>query len=114
MAAQSKLRAQADDLLAKFTKIYLSKRPLVQRGLTVAFVLYVLSTTYRSLTARPAKPSSSKGKEKATDNAVDSSEARKPPRVAVSIITHILITEVSDRQPSSTLCFTNVSLPSSK
>ncbi|KAK1236406.1 ATP-binding cassette long-chain fatty acid transporter pxa2 [Marasmius sp. AFHP31] len=80
MAVLSTLRRQQlKDQLALFTKTYSTHRPLVQRILNVGFVLYVLGTTSRGLSARPAKPSSKakKGNEKDTG---------KAPRVAVDAV----------------------------
>lgn len=62
---------------AEFAKAYSKHRPLVQRGLTAGFILYVLGTTYRGLSAKPSSASSRKGKGKGKD------ESGKPPRVAV-------------------------------
>lgn len=82
MAVFSKLRP-SDASLANFTATYATHRPLIQRCLTSGFVLYVLGTTYRGLSARPSKPSTAvgvsngkKGKAKGGDG--------KSPRVAVS------------------------------
>lgn len=78
MAIFSKLRP-SDTSIAQFASIYAVHRPLIQRFLTTGFVLYVLSTTYRGLAARPRKPSSEdrNGKERKRDGT-------KAPRVAVS------------------------------
>jgi ATP-binding cassette subfamily D (ALD) long-chain fatty acid import protein len=73
MAVFSKFRP-SDASLAHFTATYATHRPLIQRCLTSGFVLYVLSTTYRGLSARPSKPAR-KG-HKGGDG--------KAPRVAVS------------------------------
>lgn len=62
---------------AEFAKAYLKHRPLVQRGLTAGFILYVLGTTYRGISAKPSSASSRKGKGKGKD------DSGKPPRVAV-------------------------------
>jgi ATP-binding cassette, subfamily D (ALD), peroxisomal long-chain fatty acid import protein len=80
MAIFSKLRP-SDTSIAQFASIYAAHRPLTQRFLTTGFVLYVLSTTYRGLAARPRKSSSEdrKGKERKHDDA-------KAPRVAVSSV----------------------------
>jgi len=73
MAVSSKFRL-SDASLAHFAATYATHRPLIQRCLTSGFVLYVLSTTYRGLSARPSKPAR-KG-HKGGDG--------KAPRVAVS------------------------------
>lgn len=64
---------------AEFAKAYSNHRPLVQRGLTAGFVLYVLGTTYRGLSARPSSSSVRKGKGKGKGK----DDSGKPPRVAV-------------------------------
>ena len=89
MAVQSTLRPTKQHL-AQLAKLYASHRPLIQQFLNVAFVLYVLSTTYRSVSARPTAKSSSKGKEKAREESPLS--AKKPPRVAVRLASSRTIT----------------------
>lgn len=82
MAIISKLRP-GDTALAKFATTYASYRPFIQRGLTSGFVIYVLATTYRGLSARPSRPSNaSNQKGKGADG--------KSPRVAVGINSIIL------------------------
>lgn len=88
MAIFSKLRP-TEASLANFAASYATHRPLIQRGLTSGFVLYVLASTYRGLSARPSKSSSKsddsnsgkrgKGKGKKGGDG-------KSPRVAVSVI----------------------------
>lgn len=69
--------------IAQLTAAYARHRPLIQRGLTAAFVLYVLSTTYNGLFARAgAATRNTKGKGKAKGDGKDA-ESKKPPRVAV-------------------------------
>ncbi|KAF8349790.1 ABC transporter transmembrane region 2-domain-containing protein [Amanita rubescens] len=65
MAVQSSLR------LSRFANAYATHRPLVQKALNIAFVFYVLASTYRSYAGRPA-PSSKKHRDgKSTRVAVD-------------------------------------------
>ncbi|KAI0823032.1 adrenoleukodystrophy protein [Trametes gibbosa] len=82
MAAQSKLMPTKEQI-AQLASAYSRHRPLVQRGLTVSFVFYVVISTYRSFSARPAaSPSASskrKGKGKETENS-------SKPRVAVDAV----------------------------
>ena len=82
MAVQSTLRP-SKERVAQLVAAYAKHRPLVQRALTASFVIYVISTTYKSLAARPpstsSAPSKRKGKGKEGDGAV------KPARVAVSL-----------------------------
>ena len=56
MATLSKLRS-SDASLASFATSYATYRPLIQRGSTVGFVLYVLASTYRGLSACPSNSS---------------------------------------------------------
>ncbi|KIK99783.1 hypothetical protein PAXRUDRAFT_822399 [Paxillus rubicundulus Ve08.2h10] len=60
MSVLSKLHSSLDKRAAQFSRVYATHRPLVQRGLTVGFVLYVFLATYQGLAARPA---SRKGRE---------------------------------------------------
>lgn len=46
----SKLRP-LDQRVKQLVQVYAAHRPLVQRGLTVGFVLYVLTASYRGLAA---------------------------------------------------------------
>ncbi|KAI8995423.1 adrenoleukodystrophy protein [Trametes punicea] len=82
MVVQSRL-APSKEHIAQLANAYARHRPLVQRGLTVAFVFYVISSTYRGFSSRPAAPSAPsskrKGKGKEGDNA-------SKPRVAVDAI----------------------------
>ncbi|KAH7883863.1 ABC transporter transmembrane region 2-domain-containing protein [Phlebopus sp. FC_14] len=61
MAAVSKLRP-SDKQLADYARAYAAHRPLVQRGLMIGFVLYVLLTSYKGIAARPP-PKLNKGKD---------------------------------------------------
>lgn len=75
----------AKDRLAALTKLYAANRPLIQRSLNIAFALYAVHNTYRSISSRPAQSSSqsvkdSKGKGKEKD---EGEATKKPPRVAV-------------------------------
>ncbi|ESK83486.1 abc fatty acid [Moniliophthora roreri MCA 2997] len=82
MAVLSTLRSKEfKEQLARLSKSYSAHRPLIQRLLNISFVLYVLGTTFKGLSARPTKPSG-KGKGKGKDN----KESGKPPRVAVDAI----------------------------
>ncbi|KAH7927381.1 hypothetical protein BV22DRAFT_1031862 [Leucogyrophana mollusca] len=76
MAALSNIRP-SDAKLAQFAQAYATHRPLIQRGLTAGFVLYVLTTTYRGLAGRPARKRDDKGK---------SGNDGKPTRVAVDAV----------------------------
>ncbi|KAH8100490.1 adrenoleukodystrophy protein [Cristinia sonorae] len=79
----------AKDRLAALTTLYSSNRPLIQRALNIAFALYVVHNTYRSISARPARPDAdgSKGKARATAKAGEDGDAtKKPPRVAVDAV----------------------------
>lgn len=60
--------------IASLSRIYATHRPLVQRGLTAGFVLYVLLTAYQGVVARPTT--------KDSKNAPG--RDGKPARVAVS------------------------------
>ena len=82
MAVQSTLRP-SKERIAQLVTTYAKHRPLVQRGLTLGFVIYVISTTYRSLAARPPSASSS-ASSKRKGKGKDGDAAGKPPRVAVS------------------------------
>lgn len=74
MAVLSKL-LPSDRRIANLSHIYATHRPLVQRGLTTGFVLYVLLTAYQGVVARP--PTKDSKNAPARDG--------KPARVAVSI-----------------------------
>ncbi|KAI0724232.1 ABC transporter transmembrane region 2-domain-containing protein [Cerioporus squamosus] len=76
MAIQSTLRP-SQERIAQLVNAYAQHRPLVQRALTAGFVVYVISTTFRGLSARPAA-SSLKRKGKGKDG-----ESSSKPRVAV-------------------------------
>ncbi|KAI0768602.1 adrenoleukodystrophy protein [Trametes elegans] len=79
---QLKLRPSREHL-SLLASIYARHRPLVQRSITVSFVFYVIASTYRGFSARPAPSSSSssqrKGKGKDADGA-------SKPRVAVDAL----------------------------
>lgn len=76
--ASSKLRP-LDQRAKQLAQAYAAHRPLVQRGLTVGFVVYVLTAAYRSLAARPI---TRREKEKEVADRKDG----KPARVAVDAI----------------------------
>jgi ATP-binding cassette subfamily D (ALD) long-chain fatty acid import protein len=69
------LPSASDHRIANFSRIYATHRPLVQRGLTTGFVLYVLLAAYQGVAARPPT--------KDSKNAL--ARDGKPARVAVSI-----------------------------
>ncbi|RDX56213.1 hypothetical protein OH76DRAFT_1337713 [Lentinus brumalis] len=74
MAIQSTLRP-SQERVAQLVNAYAKHRPLVQRALTAGFIVYVITTTYRGLSARPASSKrTGKGKE---------GESASKPRVAV-------------------------------
>lgn len=73
--ATSKLRP-LDQRAKQLAQAYAAHRPLIQRGLTVGFVVYVLMAAYRSLAARPI---TRREKEKDVADRKDG----KPARVAV-------------------------------
>ncbi|KAI0080024.1 adrenoleukodystrophy protein [Panus rudis PR-1116 ss-1] len=77
-----KLNATTKEHIARLTQAYVSHRPVIQRGLTAGFVLFVLSTTFGSLFAKARHSSGSKG-EKGKGKEEDS---KKPPRVAVDAV----------------------------
>ena len=84
MAVLSTQRSQAlKQQLAQFSKTYATHRPAVQRALNIAFVFYVLGSTYLSLSGGSRKGaddnSSKKGKSRAKKG-----EPGKPVKVAVS------------------------------
>lgn len=75
MVAFSKPRVRQQ--LVQFASFYSQHRPLIQRFLNSAFILYVLGTTYRGLSARPTASKSRKGKDK---------DGKTSPRVAVDAV----------------------------
>ncbi|OBZ79919.1 ATP-binding cassette sub-family D member 2 [Grifola frondosa] len=83
MALHSSLKPSKEHL-ARLASIYSSHRPLIQRGLTIGFAVYVLSTTYRGLSARPVS-SREKGKRK-PKTVGGEPESQKSPRVAVDAL----------------------------
>lgn len=88
MAAFSSLRVKTfNERFARFSKAYAVHRPIVQRVLNIAFIVYVLGSTYRGLSSRPKShnPKQGKGKGKATNERQDG-ETGKAPRVAVSLL----------------------------
>ncbi|RPD81674.1 hypothetical protein L226DRAFT_451207 [Lentinus tigrinus ALCF2SS1-7] len=76
MAIQSTLRP-SQERVAQLVNAYAKHRPLVQRALTAAFVVYVISTTFRGFTAKPASKRKGKGKD---------GESSSKPRVAVDAL----------------------------
>lgn len=67
-SAMTRLRPTKDQI-AQLVGAYATHRPLIQRGLTAGFVLYVLSTTYNGLFGRTGPPASKRDKAKAKTNA---------------------------------------------
>ncbi|KAF4572586.1 ATP-binding cassette sub-family D [Pleurotus pulmonarius] len=88
MAAHSTLRStKLSEHVALLSKTYVKHRPVVQKLLTIGFVVYVLGSTYTGLSGKPS--SSKKGKEKAKEAAETAEKDRssgKPPRVAVDAL----------------------------
>lgn len=83
MAALSTSRTKEFlELLDGIFKHYAAHRPLIQRILNISFVLYVLGTTYKGFSARPAP----KGQLKRNKDAGNEEEMRRPPRVAVCLL----------------------------
>lgn len=67
---------------AQLANLYMYHRPVIQRCLNIGFVLYSLSSTYRSLSARSSRPKDKyKDKGKARDDGT--ALTKKSPRVAV-------------------------------
>lgn len=94
MAIFSKLRP-SDASIANFASTYATHRPLIQRSLTSGFVVYVLASTYRSLSARPSKPSSDDGGTGGKKGKGKKGGDGKAPRVAVSHDANAIISVVS-------------------
>ncbi|KAF9229610.1 hypothetical protein BS17DRAFT_723587 [Gyrodon lividus] len=78
MAVLFKLRP-SDKRTAEFARLYATHRPLVQRGLTVGFVLYVFIAAYQGVAARPAPKKEGKAKDAPARDG-------KPARVAVDAV----------------------------
>ncbi|KAJ3864142.1 adrenoleukodystrophy protein [Lentinula novae-zelandiae] len=70
------------ELLDGISKHYAAHRPLIQRILNISFILYVLGTTYKGFSARPAP----KGQLKRNKDAGNEEGMRRPPRVAVDAL----------------------------
>lgn len=86
MVAFSSLRGKAtSERLARISKAYANNRPIVQRILNISFVLYVLSTTYYSMSGGGRKDSSKQGKGKTRTGGKPTADGR-PERVAVCIL----------------------------
>jgi ATP-binding cassette, subfamily D (ALD), peroxisomal long-chain fatty acid import protein len=78
--------ASSKQQIARLAAAYARHRPFVQRGLTAAFIFYVLSTTYNGLFSQAGSSSPSnkgKGKSRAKPEG-QGTNGKKPPRVAVS------------------------------
>ncbi|CAL1696300.1 unnamed protein product [Somion occarium] len=70
---------------AQLANLYMYHRPVIQRCLNIGFVLYSLSSTYRSLSARSSRPKDKyKDKGKARDDGT--ALTKKSPRVAVDAV----------------------------
>ncbi|KAJ4489624.1 adrenoleukodystrophy protein [Lentinula edodes] len=83
MAALSTSRTKEIlELLDGISKHYAAHRPLIQRILNISFVLYVLGTTYKGFSARPAP----KGQLKRNKDAGNEEGMRRPPKVAVDAL----------------------------
>jgi hypothetical protein len=65
MAIIPKPRLFKDQRVKHLAQVYATNRPLVQRGLTVGFVLYVLTAAYRGLFARQVSRRRDEGKDAA-------------------------------------------------
>ena len=81
MAIQSTLRP-SKERIAQLAQSYGRHRPLIQRLLTVSFVVYVVGSTWKGFSARPSSTSSSSSKRKGKGK--DGEESASKPRVAVS------------------------------
>lgn len=79
MAVLSTLRPQ----LHKYTILYATHRPTIQRVLNAAFVVYFVSSGYRGLTMKGSPKRTGK------DKADGSKSSGKQPRVAVCSVTRI-------------------------
>ena len=64
ITAISKLRL-SDRRVKQFAQAYAANRPLIQRGFTAGFILYVLAASYRGLHARPIPKRRGEGKDAA-------------------------------------------------
>src|ERR1700722_20663168 len=83
MAILSTLRStNLNKQLAHSAEVYVRHRPTIQRFIVGGFVLYVLGTTYRGLSARP---NVSRNVAKRVKGGSDSKGDGKPQRVAVII-----------------------------
>jgi ATP-binding cassette subfamily D (ALD) long-chain fatty acid import protein len=84
MANQSTLRLVLAQQTARFAKVYSAHRPLIQRLITIGFILYGLGNTWYSLSPKQdaGAVTSRQGKGKGKGREGDG----RPPRVAVRII----------------------------
>ena len=89
---------QIKQRFAQFSRIYALHRPLVQRCLNIALIVYGLGSTYRGLTSRPTSSPNSKKSTKTTKDNVGAQETPtpRPPRVAVSYLECLLPPASSD------------------
>lgn len=87
MAVLSTQRSQAlKEHIAQFSTVYAAHRPAVQRTLNIAFVAYVLGSTYLSLSGGSRKSSNESTQRKGKSRA-KKGEPGKPAKVAVRIPT---------------------------
>ncbi|KAL0950734.1 hypothetical protein HGRIS_007508 [Hohenbuehelia grisea] len=106
MAAFSKFSSSTwNQYASRLSKAYVARRPIVQRLLTISFVLYVLGSTYHGLAGKPTKkPKTKEGGDKGSEQ--PSSSTGKPQRVAVdalfyqrlSRILRILIPSITSKE----------------
>ncbi|KAF6766512.1 adrenoleukodystrophy protein [Ephemerocybe angulata] len=86
MAVLSTQQSQAvKERFAQFTKVYAAHRPAVQRTLNIAFVFYVLGSTYFSLSGGSRKSQAGDGPTK-KGRATKRGEPGKPAKVAVDAV----------------------------
>ena len=78
--AASPIAARSKATLAQALKAYSVHRPLVQRVLNVAFIIYILGSTYTSLSGHSSRSGKERPKKDKRYRA-----AVKPERVAVCI-----------------------------
>lgn len=86
MAVLSTMKPSRKDL-DRFIKLYSSHRPVIQRFLTVGFSLYIILSSYRSISGS-AKPTGTRQKGKGKEKSGEGTKGKQP-RVAVSHITMI-------------------------
>ena len=79
--------------ISRLVGAYATHRPVIQRGLTAGFVLYVLSTTYNGLFGRAGSASVASKRGKGKAKAEGAGDAKKAPRVAVrySVVSQLIV-----------------------